>query len=169
MIREIVLRYERPGKGTSLIRERVVLDRPDVKVLVGTFSSRDDLVIGDRKVLEEGARMEWFVFPGAWHDIARFHLADGSFTGWYTNLCTPVSMDGDDWSVTDLFLDHWKPVSGPSQWLDQDEFEEAAASGVLGADLVRAAREERARISAALAGSAWPPAVCLVAHASAFI
>jgi uncharacterized protein DUF402 len=41
-------------------------------------------------VLELGAPILWFVFPDKWYDVARFHLADRTFTGWYTNLCTPV-------------------------------------------------------------------------------
>ncbi|MFQ6045177.1 MAG: DUF402 domain-containing protein, partial [Gemmatimonadales bacterium] len=114
--------YRRPGLDIATYDELLVLDRPDVKILLQESYAGENLTAGDEAIQETGAPILWYVVPGAWHDIARFHLADGGFTGWYTNLATPVLMDGDRWSSTDLFLDLWQPVDGEARWLDEGEF-----------------------------------------------
>ena len=41
--------------------------------------------------------MVWTTYRGdVWHDVGRFHLADGTFTGYYANILTPVGIDGGD-------------------------------------------------------------------------
>ena len=52
-------------------------------------------VVNGRAVLEPGAPVVWFTFPGRHHDIGRFHTADGTFTGCYANILTPVQLDAD--------------------------------------------------------------------------
>jgi predicted RNA-binding protein associated with RNAse of E/G family len=52
-------------------------------------------VVNGRAVLEPGAPVVWFTFPGRHHDIGRFHTADGAFTGCYANILTPVELDAD--------------------------------------------------------------------------
>lgn len=158
----VELHYHRPGKGTQTYRQRLVVDRPDLKVLATERYAGGPLEASGQRILEPGAAIWWFVFPGAWHDIGRFHLADGRLTGWYTNLCTPVTFRGPVWSTTDLFLDHWLPVAGTAEWLDEAEFEEAVGQGVIGVDEARRAREERDRIQAQVVAGAWPPSVTRV-------
>ena len=155
----VTLEYLRPGKGTVMYRERLFTDRPDMKVLLTDPEASRDILVDGSLILQAGAPILWFVFPGAWHDIGRFHLADGSFTGWYTNICTPILMKGSRWSSTDLFLDHWSPLNGTPKWLDEDEFTQAAASGVLTAELADAARAEHHRIDLLLTSRAWPPEI----------
>ena len=76
-------------------------------------------------IYEPGAAIVWFVFPDVWHDLGRFHLEDGTFTGYYVNLITPVQIDGTTWRMFDLCLDLWIGADGRFQVLDQDEFDEA--------------------------------------------
>lgn len=159
MTRRIRYRYHRPGKGTMVFEQWLVSDRDDVKVLLTEHHEGSGIELGGRVVLEAGAPIVWFVFPGVAHDIGRFHLADGTFTGWYTNLCTPVRLDGDDWSSTDLFLDHWMPASGAPMWLDEDELAEAARAAVIDEEAQRLVAAERARLAGRLAARAWPPEV----------
>jgi predicted RNA-binding protein associated with RNAse of E/G family len=156
---DVVIEYHRPGKSRLAYRERLILDRADVKILLMEAADTALRVEGET-VLERGAPIVWFVFPGQGYDVARFHLADRMFTGWYTNLCTPVVFGERQWSMTDLFLDLWLPPTGQPQWLDEDEFEAAAAKGVLTESLVFAARTERTRIDSLLARRAWPPRIC---------
>jgi predicted RNA-binding protein associated with RNAse of E/G family len=158
--REILLEYLRPGKKTATYTERLVLDRPDVKVLLMKVEGTKEVRIGETAVLQPGSTVTWFVFPGQWYDIGKFHRADQIFTGWYTNICTPVVMNRDRWTITDLFLDLWLPADGPAAWLDEDEFAEAADAAALREDLAQAARSERARIEALLARRDWPPEFC---------
>ncbi|MBI4421639.1 MAG: DUF402 domain-containing protein [Gemmatimonadetes bacterium] len=152
--------YHRPGKGVTVYRHWLVVDRPDVKVLLMERYTHPDLLIDGRVAVQHGAPIVWFVFPGAWHDVGRFQLADGAFTGWYTNLCTPCETRGRRWSSTDLFLDLWMPANGEPRWQDEDEFQAAVTSGVLDPPLERRARAEREVIQRLLSRNAWPPPVC---------
>ena len=160
MVRRISYHYRRPGRGETVFEETLVLDRPDVKVtLLNAYEGRG-VRAGTEVILEAGAPIVWFVFPGAWHNVGRFHLADGTFTGWYTNLCTPVQLGAGRWAGTDLFLDLWQPATGsPPLWLDEDEFRRAVASAVLDDALAARALEERDAIAARLPRGAWPPFV----------
>ena len=158
--REILLEYRRPGKKTFQYPELLVWEDARLKVLFMDHSSAPDVVVGGNVILQHGAPIIWFIFPGASFDVGRFHLKDGSFTGWYTDLCTPVQIETDRWSTTDLFLDFWMPAKGEPLWLDQDEFEQAARRLVLTAEQTRMAETERARISELARVGAWPPAPC---------
>lgn len=152
-------RYRRPGKPTTVYDQWLVLDRPDLKVLLLDAYAGDPVRVAGTTVLERGSPIVWFVFPETWHDIGRFHLADGRFTGWYTNLTTPIEMTQAEWSAGDLFLDLWTPVSGPSVWLDEDEFEAAFKAKRLDAATRRRALNERAIIDLQVASGDWPPPV----------
>jgi predicted RNA-binding protein associated with RNAse of E/G family len=158
--RTISLQYFRPGKPTATYVERLLLDRPEVKVLAMDVVGGNEMKVGKATVFEPGSTLTWFVFPGQWHDIGKFYLADRAFTGWYTNICTPVLLTRDRWSVTDLFLDLWLSPEGEAQWLDVDEFDAAVRSGTLDPELAREARSEQARIDASVAKGDWPPEIC---------
>lgn len=143
-----------------MFEEALVLDRPDVKVsLLDEYDGRAVRAAADI-ILEVGAPILWFVFPGAWHDVGRFHLADGTFTGWYTNLCTPVEINGPRWACTDLFLDLWQPAGTPDAlWLDDDEFQAAVDDGLLGPAVAERTRRERQDVSARVERGQWPPLI----------
>ncbi len=159
MSREIRFRYHRPGKSVEVFRHRLVLDRPEVKVLVSQSFEGRSLRIDGETILETGAPIVWFVFPDKWYDIGRFHLADRTFTGWYTNFATPVEMRGENWSASDLFLDLWQPAHGDPLWLDEEEFERAARSGLLDSSTVRRVMNERSLLELELRTGRWPPRV----------
>jgi predicted RNA-binding protein associated with RNAse of E/G family len=159
MVAKIRYHYRRPGKPTTVYDQWLVLDRPDLKVMLLDRFAGEPFRVGGATVLEPGASIVWFVFPETWHDVGRFHLADDTFTGWYTNLTTPIEMNGTDWSAGDLFLDLWTPPSGPSVWLDQDEFEAAFKARRLDAATRRRALNERAMIELQLSTGNWPPPV----------
>ena len=121
---------------------------------------RTVLVEGEA-ILEPGAPAVWFTFPELGHDIGRFHTSDGSFTGLYANVLTPVRfLDELTWETTDLFLDIWfgAKANGPVL-LDEDELLEALGQGWISGAEAEAARSEVARIIGAHAAGTWPPAV----------
>lgn len=165
MSKRIRIHYHRPGKGTIVYHEHLVLDREDVKVtLLRKWEEREEGEVREVKedgriILGAGAPIVWFVFPHAWRDIGRFHLADGTFTGWYTNFCLPTRIDGDDWHCDDLLLDHWLPVDGEPAWLDEDELADGVARGLIDAATERRIIEERAAVDRQLAAGTWPPAI----------
>lgn len=141
--------------------------------------------VAGRTVLEPRAPVVWFTFPGAWHDIGRFHTADGRFTGYYANILTPVERvavpgsapslpaeppgPGPDargagsgvetWHTTDLFLDVFLDPRGAVRVLDQEELEVAAARGWIDPLTVRTAETEAARLAADARAGRWPPAI----------
>lgn len=117
------------------------------------------LVVDGRTILEADSPVVWFTFPGARHDIGRFHTAAGDFTGFYANVLTPVEIAGDEWRTTDLFLDVLLEPDREPRVLDADELEEALARGWLGVAEAREAEAEAARLVAAARAGDWPPPV----------
>lgn len=161
MQRTIHYHYTRPGRESGTYQHRLVADEPDVKVMLMDHYQGRPLVIDGVTVAAAGSPLLWFVFPGRWHDIGRFHLPDGTFTGWYTNLCTPIEIFGPSWSSTDLFLDHWTSVDGWEKWLDEDELAAAIQLGLVSDAWQREIVREREMIQAELDGGRWPPDVAL--------
>ena len=159
MIPLIQLDYHRPGKGTTVFREWLILDRPDVKVLLLERYEKEAIRHGDSVMLASGAPVVWYVFTETWHDIGRFHDAQGNFTGWYTNICTPIEIDGDRWKSPDLFLDLWQPVAGEPVWLDDDELADAVKRGVIDRATRKRIQNERVIIDFQLSQGAWPPPI----------
>jgi predicted RNA-binding protein associated with RNAse of E/G family len=117
------------------------------------------MLIAGEPALERGSRVVWFTFPGAWHDVGRFHRADGSFTGCYGNVLTPPRILGDAWYTTDLFLDVWQAPTGTVSLLDEDELEEALARSHIDPVLARRAREEAHQVLECAATGDWPPPI----------
>lgn len=155
------IHYRRPPDREEVFIQEVIHRGDDVVVtfLPSTPLARP-MVRGGRTVLESGSPVVWFTFPGAHHDVGRFHDAHGTFTGLYANVLTPVRFDGPaSWHTTDLFLDVWVGDTGRAEILDEDELAQAEARGWLDAATARAARAEADRIVALHAAGAWPPPV----------
>ena len=156
--RLVRIHYRRPPDRLQVFEQHLVHDADDVKVTLSEYRFEPPIVIGGEVVLEEGADVVWFTFPGAWHDVGRFHRADGTFTGLYANILTPPVLDGSEWDTTDLFLDVWMSPSGRVLLLDEDEMEEALGQAWLDAPTAARAREEADRLVAAAEAGSWPPA-----------
>ena len=158
----VEIRYRHPPDRLDVFRQHLVHDGGDVKVtLLRSLERAGPAVIDGRTVLEHGSPVVWFTFPGEWHDIARFHRADGSFTGIYANILTPVQgCDALVWDTTDLFLDLWLDEGGPHV-LDEDEMDDAVERGWIDAPTAERARAEVERLRAAAEAGNWPPAVVL--------
>lgn len=128
-----------------------------VVTLLEAAPLRAPVMVGGEVVLEPGAPVVWFTYPGAWHDVGRFHRADGTFTGYYANVLTPVEMDGLRWETTDLALDVWAGADGRVEVLDRDEFDAARARGWLDEATAERALREAETLAAAAREGAWPP------------
>lgn len=162
MNRSIHIHYLRPPGRVQVYRQHLVHDDGKVKVTLARNLFFDPpLRIGNEIALERGSDAVWFTFPGAWHDIGRFHRADGTFTGIYANIITPcVFQPGGDWKTTDLFLDLWIPAGGgPAVTLDEEELETALAAGHVDPALGNRARNEIVDLRARLEAKQWPPPV----------
>lgn len=157
----VKIHYLRPPEREEVFRQQLVHEDVGVKVTFArSMALATPLEIDGRIALESGSDVVWFTFPGRWHDIGRFHTAEGVFTGLYANILTPpVFEPGHVWRTTDLFLDLWLPPDGTIRLLDRDEFEEAAAAGWIDGDARRRALEEVERVVAAVVAGSWPPPV----------
>lgn len=113
--------------------------------------------VADGVVLEPGASLLWFTFPGRRWEVAAFHDSSGRLLGHYTNLIRPPEIGPETWRITDLFLDLWQPVDGPPHLLDADELEEARERGwVHDGEAERVAALGETLLARARRG-AWPP------------
>jgi predicted RNA-binding protein associated with RNAse of E/G family len=159
MSRSITYEYRRPGKPVTIYHEWLVLDRPDVKVLLLDPYEGPEVRVGDRLVLQDGAPIVWYVFPDRWYDVGRFHLGDGTPTGWYTNLARPPVLEGERWIGNDLFLDLWQSMDGAAEWLDEDELREAVRGRVIDRATEKRIKNERTMIQFQLDQGDWPPPI----------
>jgi len=155
------IHYLRPPDRKEIFDQLLIEDRPDVKVTI----ARDLVVeppihIGREVVLENRSDVVWFTFPEVWHDIGRFHTADGTFRGFYANILTPPTFHkGGIWRTTDLFLDIWLPARGRPSVLDRDQFDEACQEGWLDDGTRSRALEEVDQILEGFGRGTWPPDV----------
>lgn len=157
----IQIHYLRPPDREEVFRQELVHDDGDVLVSVARDLTFEPPVrIEGRTALETGSEVVWFTFPGAWHDIGRFHTADGAFRGFYANIITPPRIDGPVWHTTDLFLDLWLPPDlSRVTVLDEDEFEDAVSRGWIDPETEGRARAEVERLIEAFREGSWPPSV----------
>jgi len=154
------IHYRRLPANERIFDQRILMERDDVIVTLSEPLTLDEpMLIEGSPALEHGSRALWFTFPGRWHDVGRFHRADGTFTGIYANILTPPRIEGADWYTTDLFLDVWSPAAGGVVLLDEDELAEALARGHIDSSLARSARAEADRLLGLAARGDWPPAV----------
>ncbi len=153
------IHYLRPPDRKDVFSQHLLLDTPEVKV---TFA-RDlpfcpPIRILGRVALEKGSDAVWFTFPGLWHDIGRFHRADGTFTGIYANILTPVRISQPDlWHTTDLFLDVWIDPEGELTVLDRDHLDDALEKGWVSGETAGRAQAEVDHIKKAFNRGQWPP------------
>lgn len=168
MRRPLHIEYRRPPDHSVTYVQELIYDGPEVKVSFQEAApiSRP-LTVEGRTILQPGAPVVWFTFPGRWHDIGRFHLVDGTFTGFYANILTPVRLhspatpihDPAHWRTTDLFLDVWIGADGTLALLDEDEWEAARRSGDLTDAEASRARTEADALLAAARRDLWPPPI----------
>lgn len=156
----VTIHYRRPPDRLELFEQAVVEDDGDcVVTFLAAARMKKVMEIGGRVALEPGSSIVWFTWRGGvWHDVGRFHAADGTFTGLYANVLTPVAMDGAAWDTTDLFLDVWMDADGRVRILDRDEFDAALAAGWIDPRTAARALAEVERLADDARCGAWPPA-----------
>lgn len=156
----VSIHYRRLPNRLRVYDQRVVADRDHVVVTLSEPLELDEpMTFNDEIMLERGSLAVWFTFPDSWHDIGRFHAADGTFTGLYANVITPPVMGESIWHTTDLFLDVWWPRHGEPHLLDEDELARALERGQIEQSLASRARLEAERLLELAEAGAWPPPI----------
>jgi predicted RNA-binding protein associated with RNAse of E/G family len=153
------IHYRRPPDREELFHQTLVHEADALVTYVPAAAVRRPTLVAGQPVLETGSPVVWFTFPDAWHDVGRFHLPDGTFTGFYANILTPVEFDGDTWATTDLFLDVFVSPAGEVSVLDHGELDEAERRGWVDTTLAVRARAEADRLVRAARDGGWPPEV----------
>lgn len=158
-MRRVHIHYLRPPDREEVFHQDLIHEEDGVLVTWARNLTFDPPVrVGERTVLETGSDVVWFTWPGRWHDVGRFHTADGTFQGLYANVITPPEIEGSVWHTTDLFLDVWLPADGaPPRVLDRHELDEAVEEGWVDGDTAARALEEVDRLLEAHQAGSWPP------------
>lgn len=159
---DVRIHYHRPPEREDLYVQRLVYEDDEVVVtLLDSAALHHPLHIGGVLAAEPGSSLVWFTFPGASHDVGRFHTADDTFTGIYADILEPVERLGPlEWRAVDLFLDVWLPAAGGGPvLLDEDELEAALKNGWLPPETAAFARAEANRLMALARDGTWPPPV----------
>lgn len=155
---QVAIRYRRLPDREEVIRQRVVEDAGEyVVTLLDAARIAAPVEVSGEIVLEPGSPVVWFTYPGRWYDIGRFHRADGTFTGYYANILTPVEIDGLSWTTTDLCLDLWVGVDGSVELLDEDDFAAAIERGWIEDSTAATARETAETLALLARQGVWPP------------
>jgi predicted RNA-binding protein associated with RNAse of E/G family len=156
--RRVSIHYRRLPRGLQVFEQLVLDETPEYTVtFLAAAELAENVTVAGSTVLEPGAPVIWFTYPGEWHDVGRFHLVDGTFTGIYANLLTPVRMIGERWETTDLFLDLWVGADGTVRILDEEEFAEAVERRWIDPATAGAVRRHAERLAAGAAAGTWPP------------
>ncbi|MGI9626622.1 MAG: DUF402 domain-containing protein [Longimicrobiales bacterium] len=155
----VEIHYRRPHSGVTTYRQLVLESTGRCVVTFQEEAPIPKPVVVDRvTILAPGSPVIWFTIPGAWHDIGIFHLADGSPTGIYANVLSPVRFEGQtSWRTTDLYLDVWVPLSGEPQILDEAELAEAVAEGHVSKEDAFKAKNEAGALMMRYQAGLWPP------------
>ena len=159
MTQTVRILYRRLPDRLQIFEQALVADEGDyVVTLLRSAPLSEPVRVGDQVVLEPGSPVVWFTYPGRRYDAGRFHRADGTFTGVYANLLTPVEMNGTEWETTDLYLDVWAGADGTVEILDEDEFTEAVERGWIDSPTAEATRAQAEALAADARQGTWPPA-----------
>lgn len=154
----VTIHYRRPPDRLEVFEQVVVEDDGEcVITFLPSAQVRKPMEVGGRVVLETGSPVVWFTYRGdVCHDVGRFHLADGTFTGVYVNILTPVRMERAEWETTDLFLDVWISAEGEIEVLDRDEFLAAYDAGWIDFGIAMLVGAEMEKVVTGAHEGTWP-------------
>ncbi len=155
----ISIHYRRLPDRDGVFRQLMVEDAGEyVVTLLKATPLSAPVMVAERVVLDPDAPVVWFTYPKRWYDLGRFHRSDGTFTGFYANVFTPVRMQVPAWDTTDLCLDVWLGADGHIEVLDTAEFEDAIRHGWIDSATGATAREQANALAAGARSGKWPPA-----------
>lgn len=156
--RTVAIQYRRLPDKLDVYRQYVVDHAPErIVTFHPSAPVRQPSVVDGKVILEPRSPVIWFTYPGVWYDAGRFYLPNGTFTGTYANILTPVVIAEDGWSTTDLCLDVWVGADGSVRVLDREDFEHAVRSGWMDESTAEQALKTAQSLEASARSGSWPP------------
>ena len=108
------------GRPSYVWAGKVIEETPSSVVLEATFTHADrDL---GYVVLEQGGRWVESYYFDRWYNIFEIHGHNGTFKGWYCNICTPAVLKDAELTFVDLALDLFVYPDRRYLVLDEEEF-----------------------------------------------
>jgi protein associated with RNAse G/E len=146
-----------PGHARALVVQKLMYDGSKSYRWVGQQIQRDAdhlffTAVFDRQGRDLGyvrfdkgdVFYEWYYFD-RWYNVFQIYSEAGELKGWYCNVTKPARVDGDKLTFVDLALDLWVWPDMRYLVLDEDEFDELAAS-TYSADDIASARAALAEL-----------------------
>jgi predicted RNA-binding protein associated with RNAse of E/G family len=134
----------------------------DAEVLVSAFHDPElprPLKVGDEVILEGVFSGISYNFWDKWFNVISVYDEDLEFKGYYSDILTPVQKTWTLVTATDLFLDVFVFPDGRWEVVDEDEFEEALAKGLMDGGVARNANAALEEIRGKASAGEWPPEV----------
>ena len=155
----IHLHYHRPPDQKQIYQQYLIAEEAGAHVTLSIdLTIETPARIQNQTVLETGSKIIWFTFPNTWHDIGLFHRPDGTFTGIYANIITPIKqLSPFVWETTDLFLDVWINSKKEIFVLDEDEFTQAKSNKWISSTTASNAISESKFLTDGYLDGTWPP------------
>ena len=160
---KVTINYSRMGNKTSLYTEGFVEDNGTRLKTFSVIPLEVSLPISE-KWRREGLLSQSetihsvtkYYFYNEHFDVLVFHDGEGNLLGYYCDIVTPLEKIGNEYFVTDLLLDLWVAPDLTTRELDWDEFEEAARSDLIPADLQEKARGTLENLRVEIAEGTFP-------------
>ncbi len=139
MLMDAIINFTRPGKGVMHYVEGLVEDNSirlkTLTCLSPGFSQKwCENVWWHNGLIPPGilvGSVVKFLFYKEWFSVMQLVGTNENHLGYYVDLDTPMRKVGDEYFLTDLFLDLWIGPDGEFRELDRDEFEHGFKIGVL--------------------------------------
>jgi predicted RNA-binding protein associated with RNAse of E/G family len=139
-MKEIELVAIRPGKREQVWINELVYADASLVISMFDFSGLErDFVVNGNTVIERRCTAWCADLIGKTYEIMGVFNAYKKLNGYYININRPIVRDGNRVIVYDLFLDIWVFPDMRFVILDEDEFKDARAKGLLTAEDVHIA------------------------------
>lgn len=132
----------------------------DNDALVTAFYDGDlprPIVAGGRTVVEGSFYGITYFLWDRWYNVIRVYDEGLEFSGYYSDVMTPVQKTWTVVRATDLFLDLFVFPDGTYSVEDESEFERAVAKGTIDEGIQRKARETMDELVGMARAGTYPP------------
>jgi len=156
------LTFEYTRLPDNVVRWRHWKLHEDSEALVSAFHDPDlprPLMAGDEVIVEGSFSGISYNFWDKWFNVISVYDERMEFRGYYSDILTPIKKTWTLVTTTDLFLDLFMFPDGRWKVVDEDEFEEALAKGLMDDGIARSARTALDEISKRAEAGDWPPEI----------